>query len=98
MAWSHYWGVLLIGLGRERLVSAVLMMEGVVIMILGSLLAARFGPSGMILGLVVGLAVVSSWILPLAARSALANIRGISHAPSAAKSMALRVAEADGRE
>ena len=98
MAWSHYWGVILIGLGRERLVSAVLITEGVVIMILGSLLAQRLGPSGMILGLVVGLAVVSGWFLPLTARSALANIRGISTPPSAAKSMALRVAEADGRE
>ena len=50
------------------------MMEGVVIMILGSLLARRFGPSGMILGLVVGLAVVSGWFLPLAARGALGTL------------------------
>jgi O-antigen/teichoic acid export membrane protein len=97
-AWSHYWGVILIGLGRERLVSAVLMIEGVTIIALGSLFAQRFGPTGMILGLVAGFAIVSGWFLPLTARRALASIRvEMSNTASATKSMALHLAEADGR-
>jgi len=67
MAWSHYWGVVMIGLSRERLVSVVQLVEGLVMITAGSLLAQRSGATGMILGLVAGFALVSNWLLPLKA-------------------------------
>jgi O-antigen/teichoic acid export membrane protein len=65
MAWSHYWAVILIGFGRERLVASVLIIEGLSIFVLGAVLTKRMGATGMIIGAVCALAGVSNWLLPL---------------------------------
>jgi O-antigen/teichoic acid export membrane protein len=43
MAWSHYWGIILIGLGRERLVAGVHIVEGLLILTLGVVLTRARG-------------------------------------------------------
>jgi len=70
MAWSHYWAIVLIGFGRERLVASLLGVEGILILVAGALLTRSLGPTGMILGAVIALAAVSNWSLPLLARRA----------------------------
>ncbi len=65
MAWSHYWAVVLIGLARERLVAGVLIIEGTLILVAGTVLAGRWGATGMIMGAVTAFALVSNWSLPL---------------------------------
>ena len=65
MAWSHYWAVVLIGLARERLVAGVLIIEGALILGAGTVLAGRWGATGMVLGAVTAFALVSNWSLPL---------------------------------
>jgi O-antigen/teichoic acid export membrane protein len=93
IAWSHYWGVIMIGLSRERLVSVVHLIEGLLMITLGSILARRLGAEGMIFGLVVGLAMVSNWFLPLAAIRILRRSAGeAGETYSAAESLALHAA------
>ena len=81
MAWSHYWGVVMIGLSRERLVSVVQLIEGLVMITTGSILAQRFGATGMILGLVAGFALISNWFLPLKASHLLRTSSGEATQP-----------------
>jgi len=71
MGWSHYWAVLLMGAGRERIVSLILIIEATIISGVGTFFARHHGATGMILGLVLGFAIVSNWILPLLARQVL---------------------------
>ncbi len=68
IAWSHYWATVLLGYGRERFVAGVLMVEGVLILTLGTVFALNRGATGMILGAVCALAAISNWMLPCAAR------------------------------
>lgn len=79
MAWSHYWGVVLMGFGRERFVAMVLIGEGLLIALAGGIMTARAGATGMILGAVCALACVSNWLLPLFALRSLRDLRA-SHA------------------
>jgi O-antigen/teichoic acid export membrane protein len=96
MAWSHYWGIILIGLGRERLVAGVHSVEGVLILILGTALTARSGPTGMILGAVCALACASNWMLPLFAWRSFAQPRsGSKMSSSKGQTDAIRVVEGE---
>ena len=81
IAWSHFWGILAMGLGRERHVSYVLAGESVLIMGLGSALTMKMGPTGMILGAVCSLALLSNWILPFIALRTL-RLRGGTSQPT----------------
>jgi O-antigen/teichoic acid export membrane protein len=67
MAWSHYWGTVLMGLGRERTVSCIILAEGTFMTLLAAGLASSYGASGMILGLVASFALISNWALPVVA-------------------------------
>lgn len=71
IAWSHFWGILAIGLGQERHVSYVLIAESALITGLGSALTVEMGPTGMILGAVSALVLISNWMLPVIAYRAL---------------------------
>ena len=73
MAWAHFWGVVLIGFGRERFVATILIAEGCLILILGGVFAAFAGAIGMIGGAVCALACVSNWAFPICARRALSG-------------------------
>ena len=77
-AWSHYWATVLMGLGRERRVALILIIEGSVMLTLGSILAASHGAIGMIGGMVIGGLIVSNWILPWTAREEFRWIDGLS--------------------
>jgi O-antigen/teichoic acid export membrane protein len=67
MAWSHYWGVVLIGLGRERLVAVTLLAEGALIVAFTAAGAHLGGATGAVGGMVLAVAAMTAWILPLAA-------------------------------
>jgi hypothetical protein len=67
MAWSHYWGVVLVGLGRERFLGAVLLGEGVLIAALTTFGGQTWGATGAVAAMVVAVAAVTVWVLPLAA-------------------------------
>ncbi len=63
-AWSHYWATVLMGFGHEKLASRIIVAEGLLIAILGSSMAHWWGPTGMVLGLNLAFALVSTWLLP----------------------------------
>jgi O-antigen/teichoic acid export membrane protein len=81
-AWSHYWATVLMGLGRERRVAAVLIAEGVAMVVLGSLLSLSFGTTGMIGGMVIAALAFSTWRLP---KMAEADLRWMGRIAAVAK-------------
>ena len=78
IAWSHYWATVLIGQGRERQAAPVFLAEGALMLGLGTVWAAVYGPVGMIAGLVAGCALATNWALPLLAMAQLHGKNGIS--------------------
>ncbi len=64
MAWSHYWTTVLMGFGREKIASRVIIAEAVMLVGIGSALAIRYGPLGMIIGMNIGFFLMSAWLLP----------------------------------
>lgn len=68
MAWTHYWGVVLMGCGQERYVSRLLLIEALVTSSLSILFTSRFGAVGTVAGMVLGMVLVSNWLMPIAAR------------------------------
>jgi O-antigen/teichoic acid export membrane protein len=64
-AWSHYWATVLMGFGREKIASRIIVAEGLLIGVIGSFLSSRMGPTGMIIGLNIAFMAVSTWLLPL---------------------------------
>jgi O-antigen/teichoic acid export membrane protein len=93
MAWSHFWGVVCVGFGKERLVAGVLLGEGIVILTLGCVLSISQGAPGMILGAVCSLAVVSNWIFPLYGYRAISRAKTAFDAPTQEEIQRLHLAE-----
>jgi hypothetical protein len=52
------------GLGRERRVALIVIVEGALMMLFGTALSLPFGATGMIGGMVLGFLAVSNWMLP----------------------------------
>lgn len=77
MAWSHFWATTLMGCGRERIVSKIFLLEGLVMTCAGTVLTVIYGPVGMIAGLVLGFAVCTNWALPFIANRELHWVAGV---------------------
>ena len=65
--WSHFWAIMLMGQGRERLVAFVLFSEALAIAGLGSTGAVWHGATGMAMGMALAVTCASAWIFPVAA-------------------------------
>lgn len=93
-AWSHYWATVLMGLGRERRVAAVLLSEGIAMIVLGSILSLTFGATGMIGGMVVAALAFSTWRLPKMAET---DLRWMGRLTTLAKDGVAAVMRSGGR-
>ena len=67
MAWSHYWGIVMVGLGKERATAVVLLIEAALLLGLATLGGRLWGPVGVIAGMTMAFAACSFWSLPLMA-------------------------------
>jgi O-antigen/teichoic acid export membrane protein len=64
MVWSNYWGIVLVGQGRERLLACIMLPEGLLIALSTGIGAHIHGATGAIVGMVLAVSVVSFWLLP----------------------------------